>query len=658
MGILCPVAPLPVLSEPGIVRKTSGSRGVLRCLAAGVLWMTVLPPAVPAQTTGVSCIATADTALSIPSGSSDIDVSDVTMNCSGGNAGDTITFGLRIDLSAPVSGLTATIQTSAGSFQGIRTASNSITWSGVTLPPPGVSGLRTFKISGVRINAAQAASGTVLMFFDISGTPPITITNLTVPVGNVSAPASPLSCSVAAADPPQIPASNTDAAVAEVTIQCTGGQANTPAVINFQVYLSANVTSQTAMMIADAGSYQGSRTTSNSISWPSVLLMQPGSGGTLFLRINGIRINGALAGAGPVTANITASSLSSIVMTSSQVVVAQVGGAPTAPQITSVNPVTPIATGLRTITFTGSNLATGLTVTMNRPDGTAMSAGSVAVVNVSPTSLSVSVDFGGIAGSYTISVRNPDGQSSLVFSFSVVLDSGPATRVGAMAHFASGGGWKTTIRLLNVGRTPASVRITLINSDGSLAQLPLVITQAGVSVSVSGAVADRTILANGSLQVETEAAFSTTSVGWVEIRGSAPVTGFGIFRQRHEDGSESEGTSPLDSRASQNVVLPFDNQSNYSTGVAIANLSTASPATVTAIFRDDLGREFFRDAFVAPANGHIAFSIPARWPSLSGRVGSVEFQANVTAGIAALGLRFNPSLNFTSLPVSVPDPVQ
>jgi hypothetical protein len=359
-----------------------------------------------------------------------------------------------------------------------------------------------------------------------------------------------------------------------------------------------------------------------------------------------------------VTANVTASSLSSVVMSSSQAVVAQVAATSTAPQITAVNPVTPIATGLRTITFTGSNFVTGLTVTLLRPDGTVMPAGAVTVVNVAAASLFVSVDFGGVAGNYSITAKNPDGQTSTAFNFSVVLDSGPSSRVGAMAQFASGGGWKTTIQLLNLNRAPASVRVTLINSEGLPAQLPLVITQGGASVSMSGAVLDRTILSNGALQVDTDAAFSTTTVGWIEIRGSAPLTGFAIFRQRHQDGSESEGTSPLDSRTSQNIVLPFDNQSNYSTGVAVANLSPASPATVTAICRDDLGREFYRDAFVIPLNGHISFSLPARWPSLAGRAGSIELQSNVAAGIAALGLRFNPSLNFTSLPASVPDPAQ
>lgn len=652
-----PVVRTPVLSRPGSFGRRKAGGGLACAFAAALLAFAVFPAGARAQS-AASCIAAADTSANIPAGSSDISTPDVTVNCAGGSVGETITFNLRIDLSAPVSGLTATIQTDSGNYQGLRTGANSLTWSGVALPPPGGSGLRTFRISGVRINAAQASAGTVLMFFDIAGTPPIVITNQAIGVGNVSAPASPLSCSVSAANPPQIQNTNTDAAVAEVAIQCAGGQAGTPAALSLQVYLSAGVTSQTATLSADTNSYQGSRLASNSIAWPSIQITQPGAGGTVLLRMTGIRINATTTAAGPVTANVTASSVSSVVLTSSQAVVAQVAGVSTSPQIMAVSPVTPLATGLRTVTFTGSNFVAGLTVAMSRPDGTAMPAGSVTVVNVTPVSMSVTVDFGGVAGSYSITARNPDGQTSPVFNFSVVLDSGPATRVGAMAQFASGGGWKTTIRLLNLTRAPASIRITLIGSDGAPAQLPLVITQGGVSVSMSGAVVDRTILSYGGLQVESDAAFSATTVGWVEVRGSAPVTGFAIFRQRHASGMETEVTSPLDSRTSQHVVLPFDNQSNYSTGVAVANLSPASPATVTAICRDDLGREFYRDAFVIPVNGHTSFSLPVRWPSLAGRTGTIEFQSSLASGIAALGLRFNPSLNFTSLPAAVPDPAQ
>lgn len=645
---------MPVNS--GVLGLKTVMRGLLPALAVLLPLMMILPAGALAQTPATSCVASADSMPAIPAGSSDFGVADVTVNCAGGNAGETITFNLKLSLSAPVSGLTALIQTAAGSYQGFRESSNRVSWQGVVLPSPNASGLRTFKITGVRINASQAASGTVLMSFDLSGTPAISISNLTLPVGNVAAPSSPVTCSVSAADPPQIPASNADAAVAEVTIKCTGGQAGLPAAISFQSYLTANVTSLTAMLTTDTGSTQGSRIASNSISWPSVVITQPGPGVTVTLRMAGIRINAATSAAGPVMVCITASSLSSVVMASSQALVAQVAGASTAPQVTDVNPVTPIATGLRTITFAGSNFAAGLTVAINRPDGTQLPAGAATVVNVTPASLSVSVDFGGIAGSYTLTARNPDGQVSTAFSFSVVLDSGPATRVGAMAHFASGGGWKTTIRLLNLGRIPASVRLSLTGSDGTPAQLPLTVTQGGASVSMSGAVVDRTIPSNGSLQVETEAAFSTTTVGWVEIRGSSPVTGFAVFRQRHGDGSESEGTSPLDIRASQSIVLPLDNQSGYATGAAVANLSASSSATITAICRDDLGREFYRDAFVIPANGHLSFSLPERWPSLAGRSGAVEFQSSLAAGVAALGFRFNQSLNFTSLPVSVPEP--
>jgi hypothetical protein len=160
------------------------------------------------------------------------------------------------------------------------------------------------------------------------------------------------------------------------------------------------------------------------------------------------------------------------------------------------------------------------------------------------------------------------------------------------------------------------------------------------------------LVQNSSLIIETEAPISATLVGWADVRSSVPVSGYAIFRQRGADGRDSEGTSPLEIRTQGNVLVPFDNLAGYSTGVALVNLS-ATQATVTTVWRDESGVEFGRDTLTLPANGHSAFSLPDKYPALTGRRGVVELQSNQPAGVAALGLRFNPTLSFTSVPVAV-----
>jgi hypothetical protein len=72
---------------------------------------------------------------------------------------------------------------------------------------------------------------------------------------------------------------------------------------------------------------------------------------------------------------------------------------------------------------------------------------------------------------------------------------------------------------------------------------------------------------------------------------------------------------------------------------------------VTLIARDDRGVEILRDSIALSANGHTSFSIPDKYPGLSGLLGQIELQSPNVAGISALGLRFSPTLSFTSIPV-------
>ncbi|MBI5281168.1 MAG: putative Ig domain-containing protein [Candidatus Solibacter usitatus] len=257
------------------------------------------------------------------------------------------------------------------------------------------------------------------------------------------------------------------------------------------------------------------------------------------------------------------------------------------------------------------------------------------------------------AGAAAVTVRVSDAAGANAAAAYSLTIAPPAAvpRAGVFAQVASGGGWKTTLSLINVGAGPATVRISLAADDGSALDLPLVVTQQGASVTLVGNSLERTLAPNAGLLVETEAAISATLAGWAEVRSTGPVSGYAIFRQRSGEGRESEGTSPLESRTAATVLVSYDNQAGFSTGVALVNLA-AAPATVTAILRDDTGAELARDAFLLPASGHTAFSMPEKYPALLGRRGMVEFQSNQSGGLSALGLRFNPSLSFTSIPVA------
>jgi hypothetical protein len=262
-----------------------------------------------------------------------------------------------------------------------------------------------------------------------------------------------------------------------------------------------------------------------------------------------------------------------------------------------------------------------------------------------------------VAGTFNFVIRLDDSATSLSTSsaYTLTVSSGTmASRAGVISQLATGGGWKTTLVIVNPSAGAAiNVRVNFYGDDGTLLSLPVTVSVGRGSTSTTAGAVERMIAANGTLIIETEAsATSTTTIGWADVRCSAAVSGYAIFRQKHGDNTESEGTAILDTRTPSDLLLPFDNLNTYSTGVALVNLATDT-ATVSVIYRDDTGAEITRDQLAIVANGHLAYSMPARLSTLNGRRGVAEFITNQNAGLTALGLRFNPTLNFTNLPVGV-----
>ena len=143
-------------------------------------------------------------------------------------------------------------------------------------------------------------------------------------------------------------------------------------------------------------------------------------------------------------------------------------------------------------------------------------------------------------------------------------------------------------------------------------------------------------------------ALATTQYFDREIEASGPLNGYAIFRQRLPGLPDSEATTPLETIASSSMAFFFDNVAGFQTGIAVVNLS-ASETTVTAVFRDENGLQLGSSQFSIPRSGHSSFFLNSRFPTTANRRGIVEFQNQ--SGITGVGLRFSPSLSFTSVPV-------
>src|SRR5437870_4390997 len=218
-------------------------------------------------------------------------------------------------------------------------------------------------------------------------------------------------------------------------------------------------------------------------------------------------------------------------------------------------------------------------------------------------------------------------------------------RVGSFAQIASGAGWKTTIVLVNLSSIAVSARVNFYGDSGNPLILPLVLADGSGTASSS---IDLSMQARGSAVLQSEASTSSVSLGWAEIEASGPLNGYAMFRQRLPGLPDSEATTPLETIASSSMAFFFDNVAGFQTGIAVVNLS-ASETTVTAVFRDENGLQLGSSQFSIPRSGHSSFFLHSRFPTTANRRGIIEFQNQ--SGITGVGLRFSPSLSFTSVPV-------
>ena len=236
---------------------------------------------------------------------------------------------------------------------------------------------------------------------------------------------------------------------------------------------------------------------------------------------------------------------------------------------------------------------------------------------------------------------------SCIFTLFVTCSGAVTVSSGdtVIAQIASGGSWKTTIQLINMGSRPAQFTINFYDDLGAAAMFTVVGT--GRTTFVSGA-----IPVGGSRLIEIEDPGINTLQGWGFMQTADAIGGQALLRQR-VPGSDFEGAVPLSSQSDRHFFLPFDQTNNAITAFAMAN---TSPGTQQAqiIFRDETGAELRRATITFAAFTHQAFSLK-QFAELDGKRGFGEVMvpftgvpAAITTSIAAMALRFNANGPFTT----------
>ncbi len=239
-------------------------------------------------------------------------------------------------------------------------------------------------------------------------------------------------------------------------------------------------------------------------------------------------------------------------------------------------------------------------------------------------------------------------------AYTISQDTGPIF-AGSMPHLAAEGGWTTTFTMVNEGSNPAPTEIDFFNDSGGSLGLPLTFPQLPPASPQNEPGVQQTIPANASLIVS---ASGPADVPYLEgsaqllAGGGTSVGGFAIF---HYDPTQQEAVVPLETRTAPSFLLPFDNTNGVQTGVALNNISFASP-NVPVTIRDDTGQQIYSGVLpTLNSYGHTSFVLSTEFPVTAGIRGTIEFDTpgfgtSNSAQIAALGIRYTPPGTLTSIP--------
>lgn len=225
---------------------------------------------------------------------------------------------------------------------------------------------------------------------------------------------------------------------------------------------------------------------------------------------------------------------------------------------------------------------------------------------------------------------------------------GKASAVGSMPQLASGGGWNTTLSLLNLSSATAQAQLNFYGNDGSSLSLPMTLPQSSSASDRTGTTFSQTVNAGSLLLLNTTGTIGSASqTGWAQLSSDGAIGGYAIFKDTL---SGQEAVVNLESRNASSYLLPFDNTSGTATGVAVANVAI-SAANIPVSIRDDSGRVIASTTLPLNASGHNSFMLADQYAVTAGKRGTVEFDTPTNGQISVLGLRAKSSGSVTTIPV-------
>ncbi|MCY4587339.1 MAG: putative Ig domain-containing protein [Bryobacterales bacterium] len=258
---------------------------------------------------------------------------------------------------------------------------------------------------------------------------------------------------------------------------------------------------------------------------------------------------------------------------------------------------------------------------------------------------------------FTLSVEDSDSKTAASeIMLTIEPEGGPRRLV--LPQIASGGSWKTQLNLINPSPSEASVRIVFRSHAGEPLTVPVNLTVRGGSPmagaqgsgsrseKLTAAEISETIPPWSSLHVGTPDEHAAAVVGWAEIIHPGQVTGYAAFEHFKSPGVPTDLLPAL----APSFLLPFDNANGSQVGVALMNGDTSAPAAITLTIWDSAWVRIGSEAFDLLPGGHLSFMLAERHPATAAKRGVLEFRTAPDGRIGGLGLQFDASGRFVSIP--------
>lgn len=208
-----------------------------------------------------------------------------------------------------------------------------------------------------------------------------------------------------------------------------------------------------------------------------------------------------------------------------------------------------------------------------------------------------------------------------------------------LPQIANSAGFFTTITLVNKDTVPATVSLRFYRratAQGSAEGA----TETWNPPMVNGQPTQNVTIAPGSSVIWQTTGAGEAAQGWAEVVTSQQVAGFAVFTQRVAGRVDQEAAVPVNAGDQRRFLLPYDNTTPFTTTMALANFAEDTQALIVVTVRDSqntvIGQQI---PLIIPVRGHLADTLPQRFPQTVGQRGTIEFSVQF-GNVSALGLRF------------------